>query len=279
MKYVARKAREGVNVSAGHPLAEAANLALALSVVAAAIALLMFYLVDAMLLLVPPDAEASFFGSWVPADLRSISADDERTGALQELVERLQRHRPDNAYQFRVEVSNSESPNAMAFPGGLIIVTSGLLDEVESENELVFVLGHEFGHFRNRDHLRMLGRSAVLGMVISVLGGNSAAADLGITAARLASLSFNREQELAADEAALETLFDEYGHVGESSRFFSRLVATNGDVSTFSSYVSTHPSATDRIVALQAEAYRRGWSMTGPVTALAWQAAGDSAGE
>ena len=47
--------------------------------------------------------------------------------------------------------------NALAIPGDRIIIYQGLLEDVESENELMMILGHELGHFANRDHLRGLG--------------------------------------------------------------------------------------------------------------------------
>ena len=44
--------------------------------------------------------------------------------------------------------------NAVALPGGNIVVFAGLLKEIKSENELAMILGHELGHFAHRDHLR-----------------------------------------------------------------------------------------------------------------------------
>ena len=37
-------------------------------------------------------------------------------------------------------------PNAFALPGGVIIVTGGLLKTLKSEAELAAVLSHEMGH-------------------------------------------------------------------------------------------------------------------------------------
>jgi Zn-dependent protease with chaperone function len=59
----------------------------------------------------------------------------------------------------------SDAVNAMAVPGGKMVVFSGLLDSLSSTNGLMFVLAHEVGHFKNRDHLRLMGR----GIVLSIL--------------------------------------------------------------------------------------------------------------
>ena len=164
MRYVAKKPREGINVSDVHPLVEAGTLIAGLTAIFIAIALLLIFLIEIALYFVTAETEARLFADWLPEDLVTISPSDDRLYETQMLVNRLAEHWADSPYTFRVEVDDSGAANAMALPGGLIIVTQGLLDEVESENELAFVLGHELGHYRNRDHLRALGRGIVLAL-------------------------------------------------------------------------------------------------------------------
>jgi Zn-dependent protease with chaperone function len=57
-------------------------------------------------------------------------------------------------YPITVSLVNSEVVNAMAIPGGKMVVFSGLLDALSSTNGLMFILAHELGPFKNRDHLR-----------------------------------------------------------------------------------------------------------------------------
>ena len=161
MRFVAKLARDGINVSDTHPLVEAGALVAGFTAIFVAIALLLGFLIEVALYFVTVEDEAKLFADWFPDDLVTVSDTDDRVLATQLLVDRLALHWPDTPYQFRVEIDDSEQPNAMALPGGLIIVTAGLLDQVESENELALVLGHELGHFNNRDHLRALGRGVV----------------------------------------------------------------------------------------------------------------------
>jgi len=49
-------------------------------------------------------------------------------------------------FDYRVFVVDSGAPNAMALPGGVLLVTTGLLDLLQSEAELAAVLAHELGH-------------------------------------------------------------------------------------------------------------------------------------
>lgn len=269
MRYVPKKPRDGINVSDTHPLVEAGTLVVGLTAIIVVIVVALVFIVEIALYFVPADKEAELFRSWLPEDIVTVSPGDERLDHTQQLVDRLVRHWADAPYEFRVEIDDSDVANAMAFPGGLIVVTEGLLDEVESENELAFVLGHELGHYRNRDHLRALGRGIVLSVVLAAVTGNDASG-LGINVADLALRSFSRKQELAADEFALELVYTNYGHVDEAWRLFERWDEQERSLLDVVTYTSTHPQAGNRIASLERLANERGWPTEGRVRALGW---------
>jgi predicted Zn-dependent protease len=52
--------------------------------------------------------------------------------------------------KINVYLMENEEINAVALPGGNIVVFTGLVAQVESENELAMVLAHEMGHFTHR---------------------------------------------------------------------------------------------------------------------------------
>ena len=269
MKYVPREPRDGINVSKTHPLVEAGTLVAGLSLIFLLVALLLMFMVELALLLVSPEAEARVFQDWKPGDLVAVDADDRRLAEVDALTQRLARHWPESPYRFRVAINDSDMPNAMAFPGGLIIVTTGLLDRVESENELAFVLGHEIGHFRNRDHLRMLGRGLLLTLSVSALGQGSGSG-LGLTIADFTLRGFSRRQEADADEFGLMLVNSEYGHIAEASRFFERIADEYGSDHGFYEYAATHPSPGDRIHEIRELGRQRGWTESGPLAPLQW---------
>ena len=202
-------------------------------------------------------------------DIVTVAYDDERLLTVESITDRLARHYPESPYSFRIEIDDSPEPNAMAFPGGLIVVTSGLLDEVRTENELAFVLAHEIGHFRNRDHLRAMGRGLVLSLLLLTAGGGDTA-NFGASVADMTLRGFSRGQESDADAFARELVQAEFGHVAESWRFFERLDGDAGPVSELAAYASTHPSPASRIEDLIEMAERNGWRTSGPVTAIDW---------
>jgi Zn-dependent protease with chaperone function len=170
-------------------------------------------------------------------------------------------------------VIDEPEPNALALPGGTILVTSGLLAQVVSENELALVLGHELGHYRARDHLRGLGRGLAADLVLGALGGSGElVAGLGSFAGALAQRGFDRRQESRADAFGLRLVHAEYGHVAGAGDLFARLEQQRGAPGAgrrLAGYLETHPLHGDRVAALAAEAEANGWAAEGKLTAWA----------
>jgi Zn-dependent protease with chaperone function len=269
MRYVPKQPREGINVSDTHPLVEAGTLVLGLTAIFIAIVLALVFLIEVALYFIPAEKEAELFRDWLPDDLVTVSPGDERLQEAQLLVDRLSFHWGESPYEFRVEIDDSEIANAMALPGGLIILTQGLLDQVESENELAFVLAHELGHYRNRDHLRALGRGIVLSLFFTAVTGSDVAR-LGLKVSDLAMRGFGRKQESRADEFALAIVYTHYGHVNEAWRLFERWDVEHDSLPEIVTYLSTHPQAGDRVDSLESLALRKGWPTSGRVTKLRW---------
>ncbi len=268
MRFTPRLPRDGINVSQEHPLKEATVLIVGLGAVFALLFILLVWLVDIVLLLVPAEAEARVFSSWDLSSLEVLS-DDSRQAPVQELVERLAAHWPESPYEFRVEIMPGDEANAMALPGGLILVTEGLLDQVETENELALVMGHELGHFKHRDHIRRLGRVTVLTIGAAVVSSSAARVSLADTVGNLATRSFGRDDEREADRFGLELVQAEFGHVAGAWKFFERLDASALGIDRVAAYLSTHPGNRDRIDDLRALAAARGWPLDGEPVSLA----------
>ena len=269
MRFVAKRPAEGINVSDTHPLVEAGALVVGLTAIFIVIALALVFMIEVALYFISAEDESNLFEGWLPEDLVTVSHNDDRLRETQRLVDRLVVHYADSPYQFRVEIDDSELANAMALPGGLIIVTEGLLDQVESENELAFVIGHELGHFKNRDHLRALGRGVVFSIFFAAITGNDVAG-IGVKAADVTLRGFSRKQETKADEFGLAVVNAEYGHVNEAWRLFQRWAISDNSFADIVAYLSTHPESAARVDDMIAFAENEGWSLDGDVTPLTW---------
>ena len=222
MKYTPRSLEDNVNVSRGHPLAELAwmlgGVVALMGVLVVALGLATDVAVEKLPLRAEIGLGQQLLGRF-PGD--ENPALEQR---LKALLDRLPADSPLQAYPFHVYLSNSQEVNALALPGGNIVVYSGLLKQVESENELSMVLAHELGHFAHRDHLRGLGRGLGLAVAVSLLfGSDSAAGDVVSNTLLTFQSGYSRHQESAADRFALDLLVRRYGHAGGAVGFFERL--------------------------------------------------------
>jgi predicted Zn-dependent protease len=74
-------------------------------------------------------------------------------------------------YEIEILVLRSPVVNAVNFPGGLIVVYSGLIMELDSPEEMAAVLAHEIGHVVNRDSVKVIMRQAGMSVFFSMFGG------------------------------------------------------------------------------------------------------------
>jgi len=269
MRFNSRLPDEDVNVSRQHPAVEAIKLTVGIAGLLAIIILFTFTLIEVAMRFVSPQTESSLFSEWNFAELLPIDFEANEIQGLQGLTNRLSRYWPDTPYTFTIGVLNDPRPNALALPGGTIAVTIGLLDQLDTENALAFVIAHEIGHFRNRDHLRMLGRGVALGLLLMTVSGN----DAGLVSSGvidLTSRSFSRQQETAADTWALEIVDREYGHVAGALGFFEELLRSEATSSRLGSYLTTHPATDNRVEQLEELANERGWETDGRTRPLNW---------
>src|SRR5207248_840587 len=75
-------------------------------------------------------------------------------------------------YTFRVAVVNSSIVNAVAAPGGHVILFRGLLERTDSAEELAGVLAHEVEHVLHRHVTRAIFQQASTGVLMAALVGD-----------------------------------------------------------------------------------------------------------
>ena len=143
---------------------------------------------------------------------------------------------------------DSDMVNAFATLGGHIFVSRGLLAILPDENSLAMVLAHEIAHVQHRDPIVALGRGLTLGLALMSITGNgdgSMAQQLLGEVNLLVGLRFSRDAETAADQAALESLLQHYGHLASADQLFQYLRQHQDD--ELVEWFSTHPLNDQRI--------------------------------
>jgi predicted Zn-dependent protease len=81
--------------------------------------------------------------------------------------------RPETFGGYHFQLLESDEINAFAAPGGLILITTGMLDLCHSEDELAAVLAHEIGHVAAKHGLRAIKNSR-LTSALNILAAESA---------------------------------------------------------------------------------------------------------
>lgn len=176
---------------------------------------------------------------------------------LQAMLDSLVQTAPPLTYSPTVHVEQSDMVNAYALPGGHIVVLTGLLDEVESETELAFILGHELGHIAHRDHLRGLGRAVAL-VTLNFVCATVLGVEVLPDTLTLFDRAVSRDRESAADRYGLDRLHATYGHVTGSLVFFERQRGEKQPLFSFG-FGSTHPDPKTRIEDLKQYAAEQGY--------------------
>ena len=172
------------------------------------------------------------------------TCDDEATTKLIAAVTtRLQAAMPLTPYAFNVTVVRNPEVNALAAPGGHIVVFSGLIDRMDNADQLAAVLAHEMQHVVQRHSMNSLVRSIGLQALLSIVLGDPGL--IGGLAGNLTVLHFMRSDEQSADDEALNTLMRAGIPPAEMQHAFENLDDHKQDAPL--KYLSTHPPLAERI--------------------------------
>lgn len=147
----------------------------------------------------------------------------------------------------RIEFRKSRiGPNAFALPGGTIVMTDELVTLVDGDAAVVTgVLGHELGHVRHRDGMRMLLQASAVGVLASAVVGDFSSL-LAAVPVVLGQSAYSRDAERRADAEAVRLLRDAGLSPAVMVGFFEKMAKENGD-HTLGIAISSHPADAERI--------------------------------
>ncbi len=188
--------------------------------------------------------------------------DPEVVGYVAEVGRRLIAHIGPHYFPFKFYVIKDESLNAFAVPGGYIFVNTGLLEEIDREDELAGVLAHELAHVQARHLAKRIEKltrlnlaSAAVTIVGLLLGRGEMGQAIAVTSGALAAtkaLSYSRADEEEADRLGFQYLtaagYDPRGFI----EVFNKIVRHRWLLSeNVPSYLLTHPGTAERITYLE----------------------------
>jgi predicted Zn-dependent protease len=149
-------------------------------------------------------------------------------------------------------------PNALALPGGIIIVTDDMVRLAPNESELMAVLAHEIGHVRGRHALRLVLQNSGVVVLIAALAGD--AVSMSVLAAALPTALLQSHYSRQFEEEADEYAFAHLRRHGYSPQLFADMMRRlqQADARTAGEggvlrYFSTHPVTEERIQRAEAQ--------------------------
>ena len=150
---------------------------------------------------------------------------------------------------YNIKIVGDTSINAFSTLGGYVYVNSGLLDFVQSDDELAAVIGHETGHIERRHTVTMQSQSQILSILLGVASIFSPFIyNFGNLLQAGAMAKMQRVDELQADQYGL-LLMSRAGYDPEAmitmQQHLGALEGEHNDLVT--KYFESHPGSSARI--------------------------------
>lgn len=180
------------------------------------------------------------------AGMRGLCDTGSESPDLQGLVNRLAEGAPNEGYSFDLIVLDADFVNAFALPGGYMVVSTGLIKECASADELAGVIAHEMAHVTERHGTGGMLRQYAWESFLRMMGVNDSMS--GAIANLVLTSSFSRDDERAADAKGVERLIGAGINPMSMADFFGTLAKDEeeGSVTSLLSYVSSHPALEER---------------------------------
>jgi Zn-dependent protease with chaperone function len=96
-------------------------------------------------------------------------------------------------------------PNAIAIPGGRLVMTDELVALSKDDNALIGVLLHELGHIKNRHSMRNIIQATAISAIVSLWLGDVSAI-VATVPTMMATMKYSRDLETEADDFAIGSL-------------------------------------------------------------------------
>jgi len=180
---------------------------------------------------------------------------------VNEVAKKIVSTLPPQPFSYHFYVIKDDTYNAFASPAGHIFVNSGLLEAMESEEELACILAHEISHVTCRhisqkiERAEKISYATLAGMVAGIFlgtGGASAAANavtLGsVAAGQSLALAYSREDERQADQIGINLLrkagYNGKGLISTLEKMRNKRWFDSRQIPT---YLTTHPASEERM--------------------------------
>lgn len=164
-----------------------------------------------------------------------------------------------DGFKWAVAVADVAEPNAMCVPGGKIVITTGLLRILRSDDDIAIILAHEIAHALNRHGVESMTLQRLLLPLVMIA---NQILDLrilpSIFVTLFLSLPYSRRLEHEADSVGLLLATEACYDARAAPGVFQRLATLQdehgrGKNSKLASFLSTHPHTEERAERLRGQ--------------------------
>jgi lipoprotein NlpI len=151
-------------------------------------------------------------------------------------------------YSLQFRASPRIGANALALPGGTIVITDAMVKVADSPEEIMAVLAHEIGHVELRHTLRQALQDSLVAAVVTTLAGD-ASPDAAVTGLPVvvAQAHYSRDFETQADDYAFGLLNRHDISPGHFADLLERLEKRSNASGTRATFLDSHPPTPERI--------------------------------
>jgi predicted Zn-dependent protease len=138
--------------------------------------------------------------------------------------------------------------NAFALPGGQVFITAALYSQLENEDQLAGVLGHEIGHVIHRHGAERIAKQELtqgLTGAAVIASGDYNTAQAAQMIANVVNMKYGRDQELESDDFGVKLMI-EAGYNAEALIGVMDILEQASGGSRQPEFMSTHPSPDNR---------------------------------
>lgn len=161
-------------------------------------------------------------------------------------------------YKFNFHVlSDPNTVNAFALPGGQVFITMGLLKLLKNEDQLAGVLGHEIGHVIGRHSAEHMAKQELTQGLLSATeiatydpGSPNMQAAIARYVGDMINMKYGREDEIESDRFGVRYMY-ETGYRPEAQIEVMKILKQASGGQRQPEFLSTHPDPENRIVEIE----------------------------
>ncbi|WP_431472651.1 M48 family metalloprotease [Nonlabens sp. SCSIO 43208] len=144
-------------------------------------------------------------------------------------------------------LADDRTINAFALPGGQCFITAALFNQLQNEDQLAGVMGHEIGHvIAKHSAARMSQQGLAQGVITGVSVGTEGGGQTAAAVAQMLTMKYGRDDELQSDDLGVKMMIDA-GYEPQEMIGVMKILKQAAGPNRVPEFQSTHPDPDNRI--------------------------------